>query len=79
MIKEQKEMEDRIENRYGTLVLSRNQVSKILNRSTTTIDRWRKAGIKLEYSKIGDAKNTTIEYSISEVAKYIISNKVKVM
>jgi len=75
---EQKLIEDRIEKRYDTLVLSRKQVSEILNKSTSTIDRWRSQRIKLKYSKIGSSKNSTIEYSISEIAKYIINNQIKV-
>jgi len=79
MCEEQKAIEDRIEKRYGTLVLSRQQVSEIINKSTATIDRWRQLGINLEYSKVGNSRNSTIEYSISEIAKYVVSNKIKVI
>ncbi|QOY53198.1 helix-turn-helix domain-containing protein [Candidatus Sulfurimonas baltica] len=76
---EKKEMEDRLFAIFVCLVLSRKQVSKALNKSLSTIDRWRKQSINLEYSKSGDAKNSTIEYSISEIARYIVSNKIKVL
>jgi len=70
---------NKIHQEYETMILSRKQVAKILNKSTTTIDRWRKKGLYLEYSKVGEAKNATIEYTLNEVAKYIISNKIKVV
>lgn len=78
MLNKQKEMEDRIFDKYESLILSRQQVAKVLKKSITTIDRWRKKGLYLEYSKNGDSKNATVEYSIDAIARYVISNKIKV-
>lgn len=78
MQEKQKHMEDRIEAKYETLVLSRTQVAEILNISTSTLDRRQKNGFGLAYSKAGEAKNATVEFSIDDVAEYIISKKMKV-
>ena len=73
-----KEARDLIFAKYGCLLLSRQQVAEVLNKSVATIDRWKKSGIHLEFKKNGDARNATIEYSIDTIADYIINNMQKV-
>lgn len=78
MQKETNEIIEILLKKYGSIVLSRNQVSEILNKSVSTLDRWRKKGVYLEYSKIGESNNATIEYSIFDIVQYLESNKIKV-
>lgn len=64
--------------KFDASLLSRIQVAKELNKSVATIDRWRKKGLYLEYTKRGDAKNSPIEYPIDSVVDYILMYKIKV-
>jgi len=68
-----------IYNRYGSLVLSRKQVAKLLGKSVSTIDRWKKNGLYLVYKKRGKAKNSPIEYSIDAIVDYAINNNKKIV
>jgi len=79
MIEVKNSIINKIYQDYNTMILTRKQVAIILNKSTSTIDRWRKKGLYLEYSKVGNTKNATIEYTLNDIAEYIISNKIKVV
>lgn len=65
--------------KYDTSLLSRIQVAQELNKSVATIDRWRKAGLYLEYKKLGKAKNSPVEYPIDTVVNYVLNNNIKVI
>ena len=73
-----KEIIDSIYKEYKTRLLSTEQAAKILNKSTTTLGRWRKEGIYLEYKKNGAAKNTPVFYMIETIVEYILNNNIKV-
>lgn len=62
----------------GTYILNEKQVSKLINKSTSTLGRWRKNKIGIEYRRRGEARNAAIEYTVQNVAKYILSNSIKV-
>lgn len=72
------ETRDLILSMYGGLVLSRKQVAMLLNKSISTIDRWKKKGIHLEYRKDDSSKNGSVEYTIDTVIDYILNHNVKV-
>ena len=74
-----KEKEKEITEKYGTFVLNPKQTSEIVNKSESTLERWRKRGENLKYRKIGKAKNSPIEYSIESVAEYIINYDIKIV
>ena len=61
--------------KYGSSLLSRGQVAKELNTSVSTIDRWKKAGLYLEYKKEGESKNATVSYPLETVVNYIFYTK----
>ena len=75
LIKE--EMESLIKE-FKTRILTEKMVCEILNKSSSTLGRWRKKGVKLSYKKTGDSKNTTIEYTVRSVAEYIVQNDVQI-
>lgn len=70
---------NRLFNKYGSLVLDRGKTSEAVDKSTSTLDRWRKKGINLEWRKVGESTNSPIEYTLEAIAEYIVnkpSNKV---
>lgn len=72
-----KEKELEIVNRTGTYILNVQLVCELINKSPSTLERWRKQGKYLEYKK-GPARNSPIEYPAHTIAEYILSNSVKV-
>jgi len=68
-----------IYSRYRSLILSRKQVAELLGKSVTTIDRWKKNGLYLQYKKRGKAKNSPVEYSIDTIVDYAINNNKKIV
>lgn len=68
---EEKEIKEMLYAKYNSLVLSRDQVAEILNISVATLDRWRTRGLYLDSKKIGNAKNSTVQYSIGTVVDYL--------
>jgi len=73
------ELEKDIVKLLGTYILNIAQVAKLLNKSSSTLGRWRKAGIGLKYRKSGTSNNSTIEYTARAVAEYITSNDIKII
>lgn len=73
------ELEKDIVKLLGTYILNIAQVAKLLNKSSSTLGRWRKAGIGLKYRKSGASHNSTVEYTARSVAEYITSNNIKII
>ena len=73
------EARDILFKKYSSLLLSRKQTADALGRSVATIDRWKNAGLYLEYKKLGKAKNAPVEYPIDTVVNYIINNNKKII
>lgn len=67
-----KEMMDLIFNKYGALILSRQQAAKILSISTSTLDRMKLQGSGPRWKKSGVANNAAVEYSLDSLVDYII-------
>ena len=78
MNNELKELIQNIVSETGTYILSEKQVSKLINKSTSTLGRWRKNKIGIEYRKRGESRNAAIEYTVQNVAKYILAHSIKV-
>lgn len=74
-----KEAKELLFNKYGTLVLSRQQAAESVNRSVATLDRWKIQGLYLEYKKIGISKNAHIQYPIDTIVDYICENNIKII
>lgn len=64
--------------KYGSLLLTREQVSEILNISTATLGRMANRAVGIQYQKDGKTgKNGRVRYPIDAVVSYILSNQVK--
>ncbi len=74
-----KEIEVRLIKETGAYVLSPVRVSKIIDKSCSTLERWRKKGLYLSYRKVGDAKNAPTEYTVETVAEYIVNHHKNIM
>ena len=62
---------------HHTLVLSTEQVARLLNNSTVTLGRWRRDGIGPIYKQAQDgAANATVTYPIDKIAEFVITNNV---
>jgi len=73
------EIRSLIYQKYGAFLLSRKQVADALGKSVATIDRWKEQGLYLEYKKLGEAKNSPVEYPIDTVVDYIVNNNKKIV
>lgn len=73
----QEEMESLIKE-HKTRIFSDKMVCKIINKSSSTLFRWREAEIKLKYRRTGEAKNSPVEYTARTIAEYIVMNNIKV-
>jgi len=76
---DKKEIRDSIHKEYDTQLLSTKQVAKILNISITTLGRWKKQGLYLEYKQNDSAKNAPVFYPLFTVVDYIVHDNTKVM
>jgi len=74
-MKEKEEIKQILYEKYKSLVFSREQVSEILNISVATLDRWRSKGLYLDFKKVGNVKNSTIQYSFNTVVDYLCDFK----
>ena len=73
-----KEILELLYKKYGTMILSRKQVCKILGISTATLDRRKAKGEGPVFKKNGnDGSNASVEYSLNSVVHYIVSNDIK--
>ncbi len=70
-MKEKEEIKQMLYTKYNSLVFSRNQVADILNISVATLDRWRSKGLYLNFKKVGNAKNSIVQYSLNTIVDYL--------
>jgi len=73
-------VKDEIYSKYGTFLLNRKQTAEITNRSLKTIDRWRSNGRGPIFRKDefeGSPKNSAVQYSIYNLAEFIVTNNTK--
>lgn len=78
MNNEVKDIEKGIVTMLGTYILNIEQVARLINKSPSTLGRWRKAGICIKYRKVGISNNATIEYTARAVTEYITNNQTKI-
>ena len=67
---------DTLFKKYQSVVLSKKQLGETLGLSTATIDRMRKEGVGPQWRR---HKNRSIQYPLTEVANYVVTNQVKTM
>lgn len=64
--------------KYGSLLLTREQVAEALNISTASLDRMKQNGVGIQYQKDGQSdKNGKIRYPIDSVAEFIVMSNVQ--
>lgn len=61
-------------DKYDTFVLTRTQVARILDKSESTIDRWKKNGKGPAFQKDESSKNGSVTYMIDSVIDFLLSN-----
>lgn len=77
-IERKKELIQLLFQKYGSLLLTREQTAESIGSSTATLDRIRKAGLGPKYLKDGGlSKNGMVRYPIDAVVEYILSTQVK--
>lgn len=64
---------------YKKLLLTTPETSTITGRSTVSLERDRYAAIGIPCTKLGDGGSSKALYNITDIAKYVISRKMKVM
>jgi len=70
-------VESIVDREGGKYILNTEDVAKRLGRSVTTIRRWKAKCINLEFIQDENAKNAPVEYTVIEVAKYILRKEGK--
>ena len=59
--------------KYGTAMLTPEQVSEIIGRSTFSLERDRRNGEGIPYKRIGGKPNSPVRYPLHEVSRYLNS------
>lgn len=73
-----KELLQLLFQKYGSLLLTREQVSETLNISTASLDRMKQDGIGVQYQKNGQVgKNGKVRYPIDAVAEFIVQSNIQ--
>ncbi len=62
-------------NKYDTFVLTRTQVARILNTSTSTLDRLKKIGRGPKFQKNEMSKNGNVTYMLDAVIDFLLSKQ----
>lgn len=64
--------------KYGSLLLTREQVAEVLNISTASLDRMKQNGVGIQYQKDGQSgKNGKIRYPVDAVAEFIVQSNIQ--
>ncbi len=57
--------------KYGTALLSAEQVSEVIGRSVHSLTNDRRNGTGISFKRTGDAENSPVRYPLHEVSKFI--------
>jgi len=64
--------------RYKQIMLSKENFAEIMNVSIGTVDKWIASNQNIpKYIKLGEAKNASIRFNITEVASYLVNKESK--
>jgi hypothetical protein len=73
-----KELSSLLFDKFNSLTLTTEQTSKTTNRSVISLQRDRRNAEGIPYTKLGrNAGSDKALYSITDIAKYIVNNKIK--
>jgi hypothetical protein len=76
---EAKELSNLLYSRYGSLTLNTEQTAEATQRSKISLERDRRNAVGIPYTKLGaNAGSDKALYSVMDIAKYIVSKKIKV-
>lgn len=75
---ESKELANLLFLKYGSLTLNTIQTAEATNRSKISLERDRRNASGIPYTKLGaNAGSDKALYSVMDIAKYVVSKKVK--
>jgi hypothetical protein len=73
-----KELSSLLFSKFNSLTLTTEQTSQATNRSIISLQRDRRNATGIPYTKLGaNAGSDKALYSITDIAKYIVSNRIK--
>ena len=75
---EVKELSSLLFDKFNSLTLTTEQTSQATNRSVISLQRDRRNATGITYTKLGaNAGSDKALYSVTDIAKYIVNNKIK--
>ena len=75
-----KELSSLLFSNYNSLTLTTEQTAQATNRSVISLQRDRRNATGIPYTKLGaNAGSDRALYSITDIAKYIVNNKIKTL
>jgi hypothetical protein len=75
---EVKELSSLLYTKYNSLTLTTEQTAQATQRSVISLQRDRRNATGITYTKLGaNAGSDRALYSITDIAKYIVNNKIK--
>jgi len=73
-----KELSSLLFSKFNSLTLTTEQTSQATNRSIISLQRDRRNATGIPYTKLGaNAGSDKALYSITDIAKYIVNNRIK--
>lgn len=73
-----KELLQLLFQKYGSLLLTREQTAEALNISTASLDRMKQSGIGIQYQKDGQSgRNGKVRYPIDSVIEFIVKSNIQ--
>lgn len=72
-----KQIVEMLFNRFGSFKLSKCQTARVVGVSTSTIDRYRKAGTGIRFQQ--ETETSNVFYKVHAIAEYIVMNDIKVV
>jgi len=64
---------------YKKLLLTTQETSTIIDRSVVSLERDRYKATGIPYTKLGNGGSSKALYNINDIAKYVISRKMRVL
>lgn len=73
-----KELSNLLFSRFNSLTLTTEQTSQATNRSVMSLQRDRREAVGIPYTKLGrNSGSDKALYNVMDIAKFIVTNKIK--
>lgn len=73
-----KELLQLLFQKYGSLLLTREQTAEALNISTASLDRMKQSGVGIQYQKDGQTgSNGKVRYPIDSLVEFIVQSNIQ--